>query len=367
MTAMVRIPAPRRTVAASAALVVVLTAGLVATAAGHGPDPVLSGGLFAQNQALLFDWRSGAAPPAAIKTAIKEAAADVTSTRGSKAATFAYDADGTNPIGYGVGATCGPNGIACFTRDAPDGFTMWLREQGHVFDWGTLKWCQSYETAPNGCFDVETIALDEFGHIEILNHHVNYSDERDYDDAVVQTVSRAKPKAGWNAHRFGRCDVATLQRKYDVATATAKYSTCLDLSTTLTLAASPTLVPYGGTTTLKATLKVADIAAYERLRGNAVSGRTVNLQRWAPGTATWIAVGTMTAGSSGTYALSVKLQTSTQFRATFKTPSDEGLNGDNSPTVTVTVSGCTAPPCPQAIPPAAATRPDASWGEEEQS
>ena len=51
---------------------------------------------------------------------------------------------GANPIGYGVGATCGVNGIACFTRDAPDGFTMWLREQGHVFDWGTLKWCQAY-------------------------------------------------------------------------------------------------------------------------------------------------------------------------------------------------------------------------------
>ena len=28
--------------------------------------------------------------------------------------------------------------------DRPDGFTMWLREQGHVFDWGTMKWCQAY-------------------------------------------------------------------------------------------------------------------------------------------------------------------------------------------------------------------------------
>ena len=65
----------------------------------------------------------------------------------SQAATFAYDAGGSNPIGYGAGATCGVNGLACFTRDAPDGFTMWLREQGHVFDWGTLKWCQAYSTA----------------------------------------------------------------------------------------------------------------------------------------------------------------------------------------------------------------------------
>ena len=116
---------------------------------------------------------------------------------------------------------------------------MWLREQGHVFDWGTLKWCQAYTTAPNGCYDAETIALDEFGHVEGLNHHVNYSSDSDYDDAVVQTFSRTKPAAGWNRHTFGRCDVATLQVKYDVTSSTAKYSTCLDLATVLTLTQRP--------------------------------------------------------------------------------------------------------------------------------
>ena len=329
-----------------------LATGPLSTASAHGPDPVLGGGRFAQNQALLFDWRSGAAPPAALKTAIRAAAADATATRASKAATFAYDADGPNPIGYGVGATCGPNGIACFTRSAPNSFTMWFREQGHVFDWGTLKWCQSYANPPNGCFDVETIALDEFGHVEILNHHVNYADERDYGDAVVQTISRAKPEAGWNMHRFGRCDIATLQREYDVPNTTAKYSTCLDLSTTLTIAASPASIAYNGTTTLTATLKVTDLAAYVRLGGNAVSGRTVSLQRRAVGTTTWIAVGTMAVGSSGTYSLAIRLQSATEFRAVFKTPTDEGLNGDTSPTVVVTVAGCSVPPCPLFAPPA---------------
>jgi hypothetical protein len=353
--AQTRFPAHRHMAGGSLALALVLLAGLAATAAGHGPDPVLAGPLFAQNQALLFDWRSGVAPPAAIKTAIRAAAADATGTRASKAATFAYDANGTNLIGYGVGATCGPNGIACFTRDAPDGFTMWFREQGHAFDWGTLKWCQSSASPPNGCFDAETIALDEFGHVEILNHHVNYADERDFEDAVVQTVSRAKPQAGWNTHRFGTCDVATLQREYDVPTTTAKYATCLDLSTTLTIAASPVSVAYGGTTTLTATLKVADVAAYERIRGNPVSGRTISLQRRVAGTTTWIAVGTMAVGSSGTYSLAVKLQSATEFRAIFKAPTDEGLNGDTSPTVTVSVAGCSTPPCPLAAPAAALT------------
>jgi hypothetical protein len=46
----------------------------------------------------------------------------------------------------------------------------------------------------NGCYDAETIALDEFGHVEVLNHHVNFADESDYTHAVVQTYSRTRPK-----------------------------------------------------------------------------------------------------------------------------------------------------------------------------
>ena len=151
-----------------------------------------------------------------------------------------YDAGGANPIGYGPGATCGVNGLACFTRSAPTGFTMWLREQGHVFDWGTLKWCQAYSSPPNGCYDAETIALDEFGHVEGLNHHGNYANDSDYLDAVVQTYSRTKPSSGWNMHAFGRCDVASLQLQYDMQTWSSKYSTCLDLATNLALSASST-------------------------------------------------------------------------------------------------------------------------------
>ena len=67
-----------------------------------------------------------------------------------------------------------------------------------------------------------------------------------------------------------------------------KYSTCLDLSTVLTIAASSTQIVVGGSTTLTATLKVVDADAYGRLGGNAVSGRTVTLQRRAVGTTTWI-------------------------------------------------------------------------------
>jgi len=243
------------------------------------------------------------------------------------------------------------NGLACFTRAVPSGFTMWLREQGHVFDWGSLKWCQAYTTPPSGCYDAETIALDEFGHVEGLDHHVNYASGSDYEDAVVQTFSRTKPAAGWNRHAFGRCDVASLQLQYDMQSWAAKYSTCLDLATTLTLAASPSAVLAGGTTTLTATLTVVDYDAYVRLGGNPVAGRVVSLQRRVPGTTTWYIVGTMAGGSSaGLYVLSQALASDAEYRAVFSTPSDEGIRGSSSATVRVYVGGCVGAVAPGVTP-----------------
>jgi hypothetical protein len=304
----------------------------------HSPDPIFSGSRWNQNQALTFAWRSGSVPATGYQTAIKAAAADASASRGSQAATFSYAAGSGNLIGYGTAATCSPAGIACMSRNAPTSFAMWMREQGHKFDWGSLRWCQAYQSAPDGCYDVENIMLDEFGHVEILNHHANKTDLSDYLDAVVQTKSRAKPAAGWNAHAFGRCDVASLQVQYDMQSWGAKYSTCLDLVTTLGLSASPTAVSRGGTVTLTATLKVADGSSYVRLGLNPISSRTVTLQRRAAGTSTWSTAGTMAIGStSGTYRMSFSLTSATEFRAVFAKPSDEGLRAATSPVVTVAV------------------------------
>jgi hypothetical protein len=334
----------RSTLSAVVAATLLVAASVTARdAAAHGPDPAASGGAFGQNQVLRYRWRAGSEPSAAIKTAIKAAAAGANASRASKAATFTYDAAGASAIGYGAGATCGVNGLACYTRDVPDGFTMWFREQGHVFDWGTMRWCESYVTPPNGCYLAENIALDEFGHVEGLGHHVNFDSDSDYEDAVVQTYSRTKPSAGWDNDVFGRCDVARLQILYDVTFASAKLSTCLDMSTVLTITASPTQVVVGNPTTLVATLKIVDADAYGRLGGNAVSGRTVTLQRRAVGATTWIAVGTMPNGStSGTYVMTQTPGGNTEYRAVFATPSSDGVNGDSSPAVRVSVTGCTA-------------------------
>ena len=242
----------------------------------------------------------GQAPshPARVRNAILAAAADSNASRASKAATFRYDSTGPNLIGYGTGS-CGVNGLGCFTRTAPTGFTMWLREHGRVFDWGTLRWCQMQASPTNGCYDAETIALDEFGHVEILNHHANYADERDYTDAVVQTFSRTRPKTGWNMHTYGICDTATLQVRYDLPTLSSLYSRCLDVVTVLSLAVDDTSIPYGGAVDFTSILKVATDTDYGRLSANPIGGRTIRLQRRSVGSSTWANLATL-AGTSPT-------------------------------------------------------------------
>ena len=220
---------------------------------------------------------------------------------------------------------------------------MWFREQGHVFDWGTLKWCQAYTSPPNGCYDAENVALDEFGHVEGLGHHDNFDNDSDYLDAVVQTYSRTKPSAGYNRHVFGRCDVARLQIMYDTLTTASKFSTCLDMSTVLTITASPTQIVVGSATTLVATLKVVDADSYGRLGGNLVSGRVVTLQRRAPARRRGSPSGRCRpARPPARMCLPSVPAAATEYRAVFATPSGEGINGDSSPAVRVNVIGCAA-------------------------
>jgi hypothetical protein len=323
------------------ALTIAIGHPLMPATLAHSPDPALGSGTFPQDGVLRYDWRTGAVPPAPIRTAVNAAAGDIEATRASRAALFVFDTAGTNPIGYGTG-TCGVNGLACFTRDAPDGFTMWFREHGRVFDWGTLKWCQMYTSPPNGCYDSETVGLDEFGHVEGLGHHVNYADERDYMDSVVQTFSRTKPRDGYDMHVLGVCDVARLQIRYDTQHPSFPYSTCLDLPTELSLSRSSSWVSYGGTVTFTAFLKVVTDTDYGRLSGNPVSRRTIKLQRRPPGGTTWTTIATMTyTPPAGTYTYALRLYGSAEFRAVFSTPTDEGLRGDSSPAISVVVGSCT--------------------------
>jgi hypothetical protein len=323
---------------------VVLLLALAVPAIAHDPDPVL-GELFAQGKVLEYRWSSSGTPPTAMKTAIHEARDDANASRKAKAPTFAYDTGAGNVIYYGTNVPCGVNGLACFQRDPPGWFGMWFRENGHRYDWGTLRWCE-LSGAPDGCYDAENIALDELGHVAGLDHHDNYADDSDYKDAVVQTYSRTKPKTGYNAHVFGRCDVATLQQQYDVLAATTLYSTCLDVPTVLTLAVSDASVTSGAMVTFSATLTSAGSG---KLSNNALSGRTVALQqRTSTG---WADVLTMNAASAaGAYTASLTMRASQDYRALFRKPSNEGVRSDFSPAVSISVSASCTTSCPQSAP-----------------
>ena len=283
-----------------------------------------------------------------MQQAIRLGAADANATRNSRAAIFIPDPAGASWINYGLDVACGVNGLACFSRvNAPNGFTMSFRENGHRYDWGVLRWCEM-NGRPNGCFDARNSALDEFGHVEILGHHQNFADESDYLDAVVQTIQRTKPRPGYDAHVFARCDIATLQRKYDMLTWASKYSTCLDLATVLGLSAASS-VAYGANVPFTATLGVVDLAAYERLGGNPVAERAVTLQSRPVGGATWVFAGNMTPAAAGSHTFTVPSLTATRdWRAVFAKPAGEGLRGATSPTIRVTVAPCTRS-CPQGV------------------
>ena len=329
--------------------VVVAAVFAVPRVAAHSPDPVLSGeSLYPQNAVLKFRWGSPV-PASKLQPAILAGANDANGTRQARGPAFSYDANGASFIQYGGQVVCGVNGIACMRRDEPTAFRMYFREQGHVFDWGTLKWCQAYTTWPNGCYDVENIALDEFGHVHILGHHANYADDHDYTDSVVQEFSRTKPSAGWNAHAFARCDVATLQQKYGLLAASTLVSTCLDLATSLGFTVNAGSAASGDVIVFSATLRVVDLDAYERLGGQGLSSRSVRLERRLPG-GSWTALKTMTSGSSpGSYTASISVLQTAEYRAVFSKPSTEGVRAVTSASVTVTVSGCTNV-CPNAIP-----------------
>ncbi len=325
------------------ALSILATASGVLPASAATPDPFM-GSAWSQSIELAYRWVAGAAPPTAIKTAINAAADDANASRRSKAPTFDYDVAATNGIGYGLSAPCGVNGLGCFRRSVPGWFSVYLREHGHRFDWGTLRWCEIERV--NSCYDAENIVLDELGHVLGLDHHDNLPDDSDYGEAVVQQYSRARPKEFYNAHVFGRCDWATLQQVYDVLTASTLYSTCLDVPTGLSISASRTAVVAGSVVTYTATLGTNGTG---RLSNNLVAGRTVVLQQRTA--TTWVDVFTMVPGSSGTYSVGLTMRATSDIRAVFRKPSGEGLRGSSSAAITVTVSAaCTTPLCPQSTP-----------------
>lgn len=313
---------------------------LAAPVSAASPDPTIPPA-WPLDTKLTYTWAASAVPPTAMKAAVNAAATDATTSRGSHGPTYTYSSSGANGVSYGTSNPCGVNGLACFSRDPAGGYWhLWFRENGHRYDWGTLSWCEM-TGSPTGCFRAETIALDELGHVDGLDHHVNLSGDADYADAVVQAYSHAKPQVGWSASVFARCDVATLQQVYDVGSWTTLYSTCLDVPTKLTMTASTSAVTMGGSVTFTATLK-SDGAG--RLLGNPMAGRSVVLQVWS-GTA-WTDITAMSAGSTvGTYTAAYFPRYAQDYRAVFRKPAAEGVRASTSAAVNVSIT-CSPTKCP---------------------
>ena len=134
--------------------------------------------------------------------------------------------------------------------------------------------------------------------------------------------------------RSADCDTATLQIKYDVTTLSSLYSKCLDVVTVLSLAADDTSVGYGASIDFTSVLKVATNTAYGRLSANSyrrtddpapASGhRLVDLdERRDAG------VDEPDRHVLGT----IHVYATADYRTVFSTPTNEGLHGDTSPTV----------------------------------
>jgi hypothetical protein len=333
---------PRSRVLLAATLTLASALGSGTPAAAHSPDPLLGTTAWGQDQVVPYTWATGYAPPAWLATAIDQGAADSNASRASRAAIFQRQSSAPNKIAYGGYVPCSSYGIACMNRTGvPDTFAgMWFRPHGTVLDWGTLKWCQAQTTASNGCYDARNIALDEFGHIEILGHHDNYADESDLLDAIVQFAPPVRPTEGWDYHAYLRCDVARLQLEYELLTSSTPVSTCLSLATSVVIGASSMYVQPGGTTKVTGDLEIATSTGAKRLSGDPLSTRTIKLLRREIGGTTWSVVGTMAAvsGSAGHYALTIKPASSGDYRLFFDAPSSEGLKDDYSDVISITVA-----------------------------
>lgn len=331
-------------------VITALVAALVGQAsavAAHSPDPLLGTTPWGQNQLVLYMWAPNQVPPTWAASNIDLGAADSEASRASRAARFARDTSAASRIAYGGANPCPGYGIACMNRTGvPVSFGVWFRAHGTVLDWGTLRWCQAQSVATNGCYDIRRVALDEFGHVEMLGHHENFADESDYLDAIVQYAGRSRPKEGWNTHVYGRCDVARLQLEYELIDSGGLVSTCLSLATSLTITAQPASIVAGASTQITGELEIAVATAAKRLSGDPLSRRTITLQRRDLGSTTWVTVGTLgwVTGAAGSYAISIRPAASADYRLIYDALASEGLRDATSAVVRVAVGigSCTA-------------------------
>ena len=314
-----------------------LFALMVAGEASATPPTPASGNVWSQNQRVTYRWKEGDEPPTWMRTAVNAAAADSNDSRDAKAAVLSQSDSGASWIGY-TGDIPTNWAIGYTIRYIPNYFTMRLRPQGYPLDWGSLRWCQFYDSPPAGCYDAEMIALHEMGHAQTLDH----PDDADVDtwtDTVMHWAPKTKSKAGWNQHQFGPCDVARLQIRYEPLTSSTPISPCLDLTTNLNLSSSTSSAYTGAAVSLTARLRIDDGVTWPLLASEPLAARQVVLQRRAPGAGGWSNLGSMVAlDDNGRYSKTLTVSDTYDYRAVYNATSDEGLESSTSLVVRITVS-----------------------------
>ena len=88
--------------AATVAVAVTLLAAAAAPmAVGHSPDPAISWPLFTADDILEFRWKADEVPPLKMRDAVILAANGAVASRGSRAPSINYSADGASTVEYG--------------------------------------------------------------------------------------------------------------------------------------------------------------------------------------------------------------------------------------------------------------------------
>jgi hypothetical protein len=329
----------RATTSLSLALVLVLASAV--SAAAIAPDPPSPSGKWGQGVVLHPRWSDANPPPSWMQGPVLDAVSDSNATRASRAPFLSYSSSGEGTIAY-TASGCGA-ALACANKTVSD-YTWRIRltEHGAVFNNPslTVRWCDNPNYSGTNCWDVERVALHEFGHVLGLGH--NPVDDTSMTIMYEKVHSNGGP--GWQTHVFKSCDQARLQLQYDVPTTSSTYASCLSglsnagangLKTTVTFATTATILCVGESATMSGTLKVQDLSGYGLLGGNALGSRSVVIQRAPHGQTNFIDYTTVTTASNGGWSRTVSTLASTDYDWRAKFASLSGLNGSTSASVRI--------------------------------
>ena len=295
------------------------------------PVPSFPAGAWPRDKRLSFRWPSTAVPPSWARNALKAAASDATDSSFARSPRFMHDQGASNSVRYtGNFPSFCQRGIGCAQRIMSAGWwSTWLRPQGTEFSWGTLRWCQKNEHA--SCFDIRRVLLHELGHVSGLNHPETQGSRMSPFKSIMSAITPTKRSPGGSRHRYGSCDVATLQEMYDVPSRKTLISRCNDVATSLRFWSDKDVITRGDTVRLKAELRIDDRAAYGLLRGNPLDDRAVRLRfRKAGSDDEWTTAWMKPRTKPGRYELSMNPSGTWEYRAVFVAPDAEGLNTSRS-------------------------------------